>query len=108
MFEGIKDMGKLLKQAKEMKAKMKKVQDDLKKIRVTGASPDGKIQIVMSGELDVLEVKISPDLISSQYANALPGILMKAFNEAAKKAKDIASGQLAEISGGLNIPGLTD
>jgi DNA-binding YbaB/EbfC family protein len=108
MLEELKDMGKLLKQAKEMKNKMKKVQDELKKVRVTSASKDGKIAVIMSGELEVVELKIDPSYLNPSQAKNFSDELQKLFNAAANKAKEIASGKLSEISGGLNIPGLTD
>ena len=105
MFEGMKDMGKLLKQAKEMKSKMKQVQDDLKNVKVSGSAYDGRILIVMSGELEVLECKIDPAL--KDDVKELEKGIQRAVNEAAKKAKELATTKLSDISGGLNIPGLT-
>ena len=108
MLEELKDMGKLLKQAKEMKSKMKKVQEELKKVRVSAESRDKKIQIEMSGELEVTNLKIDQTLLNPANGKTLEVELLKSFNTASAKAKEIASSKLSDISGGLNIPGLTD
>ena len=105
MFQGMKDMGKLVKHAKEMKAKMKKVQSELQDVKVTGSALDGRIIVVMSGELEVLELKIDPVLYQSP--KDLEKNLIKAFNEAAKMSKKVATSKLSDISGGMDIPGLT-
>ncbi len=105
MFEGLKDMGKLMKQASEMKAKMKRVQEELKKVRVSGTSEGGKIEIALSGELECLDVSIDPSLIVAGNTS-LEKSVMKAFNDAARKAKELATSKLSDISGGLNLPGL--
>ncbi len=104
MFEGLKDMGKLLKQAGEMKTKMKAIQEELKRVSVTGSAESGKIEVVLSGELECLDVRIDPSLASN--VGALQKSLVRAFNDASKKSKELAASKLAHISGGLNLPGL--
>lgn len=104
MFEGLKDMGKLLKQAGEMKSKMKQIQDELKKVKVSGTAEDGKVEVILSGELECLEVKIDPSVAGN--ASSLQRAVQKAFNEAARKAKELATTKLSDISGGLNLPGM--
>ena len=103
----MKNMGKMLKQAKEMKGQMKRVQDQLKKMLVSGYSADKKIEVVMTGEMDVVEVKIEPEYLAPNHQKQLQKELTRAFNEASKKAKTTASSQLSDISKGLNIPGLS-
>lgn len=106
MFDGLKDMGKLLKQAKEMKSKMKQVQDELKKLRVTGTAANDKIKVVVSGELDIVELKIDPSLLDPNQASSLERAVVNAINDATTKAKAVATQRLTEVSGGLDIPGL--
>ena len=104
MFEGLKDMGKLVKQAKDMKSKMKKIQDELKTLEVTGEAPG--FQVVMSGELDVIRIRINPDAVKEGNAGKLEKSAVQAFNDAAKKAKNLATTRLSALSGDFNIPGL--
>ncbi len=106
MFEGLKDMGKLLKQAKEMKAKMKQVQDELKTIKVSGTF-EGKCEVILTGELELVQLTIDPSLLNPNDGKRLEKGLTKAFNEAVKKAKDAATSKLSTVTGGLNLPGLT-
>jgi len=106
MFEGLKDVGKLMKQAKEMKAQMKKIQEELKHVLVTGSAMGGKIEVTMSGELDCVSVVIDPVLLDPKQSALVQKALKEAMNAAAKKAKDVATQKLSVISGGLNLPGL--
>ena len=107
MLDKFKDMGKLVKQAKEMKDKMKKVQGELKNTRVTGSDRSGKVTVVLSGELECLTVSIDPSFHSSADKVTLEQALREAFNKAANDAKGLATNRLSDISAGLNIPGLT-
>jgi DNA-binding YbaB/EbfC family protein len=106
MFEGLKDVGKLMKQAKEMKTQMKKIQDELKQVLVTGSAMGGKIEVTMTGELDCTSVVVDPALMDPKQAGLVQKALKEAINAATKKAKDVATQKLSVISGGLNLPGM--
>lgn len=107
MFEKFKQMGDLMKQAKEMKGKMKEIQDELKKVMVSGIALSGRVKVTISGELECRSVEIDPLLLAPEKSKELQHALVVAFNEASKKSKDYATSKLSQISGGLNIPGLT-
>ena len=101
MFEGLKDMGKLMKQAKEMKSKMKAVQEQLKKTKVDGFSKDQTIKVILTGELDCVGVEIQ-----NPSDPKLTDKMREAFNDAAQKSKQLAASQLQAVSGDLNLPGM--
>jgi len=103
MFNQLKEMGNLAKKAKEMKSQMKKIQDELKSLKVD--AEENGITIVMSGEMDCLSVSI-PDALLNGNKEKLEKSLVKAFNKVSQKAKTMASSKLSVVSKGLNIPGL--
>lgn len=107
MFKGLKDMGSLMKQAKEMKSQMSKVQEGLKKMAFSGTALQGKIEITVNGELDILNVKIDPSVLNSEKAPQLEKAIKEAAIQAMKLAKDSAASQLSAIAGNLNLPGLS-
>lgn len=106
MFEGMKDMAKLVKQAKDMKSKMKQVQSELKKAIVEGQNKNGKVTVKLTGELECVDVTIDPAVLAPTNQKALQKALLEAFNDAAEKSKKLATSRLSDISGNLNIPGL--
>jgi DNA-binding YbaB/EbfC family protein len=107
MMDNMKDMGKLLKQAKDMKSKMKSVQEELKKLIVHGSALKEKIKITLTGELVCQSVEVDPVLLDPKHHDVLQKGLREAFNVATKKSKDLATGKLSKISEGIDIPGLT-
>ena len=112
MFGKLKDMGNLVKQAKEMKAEMEKVQASLKDEKIKVENKKGTIKIAMTAELVCIGLLIDPELIeeaskSDDKKKEFEKELMSTFNNAAEKAKKVASDKLAKISQGMNIPGLT-
>ncbi len=104
MLDKFKDMGKLLKQAKEMQGQMKEIQKELKSLRVTEEAEGGKIKVTLTGDMDVVEVVVDPSLMSTDQHSKVQKALKVVMDKAIKKSKDLASSKLAKISGGL-IPG---
>ena len=72
-------MGKLVKQAKEMKSKMKNVQDELKDVNVTGRSAAGNVEVILTGELVCTSIKIAPSLREPGMEDVMINQLTKLF-----------------------------
>ena len=112
MFGKLKDMGNLVKKAKEMKDEMKKVQDSLKNEKIMGENSKKTVKVLLNGELECLGIQITPELIAAatkgeKEKKVLEKEISEAFNTTSKKAKELASNKLSKISQGLDIPGLT-
>lgn len=105
MFNGLKDMGKLMKQAKEMKSKLKTVQSQLKNFQVSD-DYKGRVSVTVNGEMEIISITISPDFLSSASKEDLEKATRKATNSALEKAKSHASKELTNVTGGLDLPGL--
>jgi len=101
MFNKMKEMGDMVKKAKEMKKQMQQVQEELKKTTVE--SDENGIFIKITGELEIVELRIDDALL--QNKEKLTKQLIKGFNNASEKSKKYAAQQLQSISGGLNLPG---
>jgi nucleoid-associated protein EbfC len=107
MFDNLKNMGKMVQQAQQMKKRMQEVQSELKKKEIIGQAENNQIQVKMNGELEVLDVKIEASLLNPDNVSKLEQGIKSAFSEATIRAKNIAAENLKKVTGGLNIPGLT-
>ena len=106
MFDKLKDMGNLVKQAKEMRGQMKAIQDELKSVVVEGDALGGKVRVKMTCEFEVTDLEIDESLLEPGKKSELSNGLKQAYNTAAQTAKKEASGRLSKISGGLDLPGM--
>ena len=97
-----------MKQAQEMGSKMQQLTAELKTQRVVGNSGAGMVEVEANGLGEVLAVRIEPALIEKQDRELLEDLLPAAFNAAQQKAKQLHSEQMQSLTGGLNIPGLSD
>jgi DNA-binding YbaB/EbfC family protein len=95
----------LMRQARQFQEKMEKVQQELEKATVEATSGGGAVTVVMTGQQQLQSVKILPE--AAEDTEMLEDLVLTAMNEALKKSKELAANRLGELTGGLNIPGLT-
>jgi len=96
----------IMRQVKELQAKMAKAQEELGNARLEASSGGGVVTVVVDGHQNVLSVKISPDAVDPDDISLLEDLVLAAVNEAMKKAQELAQERLGSLTGGLNIPGL--
>ena len=95
-----------LKQARELKSKMDKIQKEMEKTIVEGEAGKGMVKITMTGKLKVKAVKIDPSVIDPNNDKKLEEMVQKAIDDAVEKSQKEAEKALKELYGGLKIPGL--
>jgi len=98
-------MDKLLKQAQRMQAQMASLQEELAKVTVEGTSGGGMVRASVNGHGDLLSLKIAPEVIDPQDPEMLEDLVLSAVNEAIRKSKDQANGQVNQLTGGMSFPG---
>jgi nucleoid-associated protein EbfC len=95
----------LMKQAQAMQDNMKKAQEDLANIEVTGESGAGLVKVTMTCKHDVKRVQIDPSLLADDK-DMLEDLVAAAFNAAIHKAESVSSEKMAKISAGMpSLPG---
>jgi nucleoid-associated protein EbfC len=103
------DINQLLQQAQQMQAEMMKAQESLKDETVEASAGGGMVKVVMSGDLELRELTISPDAIDPEDPELLQDMVTAAVNEGLRAAQELASSKLGGITGGLGgggLPGL--
>ena len=92
IFGNLGKMGEMLKQAKQIK-------DELSKARFEAES--GGVRAVVNGEMDIVELKITPGMDSFKAESAAK----EAVNKALRTAKAEAAKLMSKMTGGLQLPG---
>jgi hypothetical protein len=100
-------MGNILKQAQEMQARMAKIQEELGNKTVQGSSGGGMVQVTVNGQFNLTAVKIEAAAINPDEKDMLEDLILAAVNDGMRKARDMAAAEMAKLTGGLKIPGLT-
>jgi DNA-binding YbaB/EbfC family protein len=100
---------KMMKQVQEMQKKMAEAQEQLAHETVEASAGGGMVTVVMTGSLEVREVRIEPEAVDPDDVEMLQDLVTAATNEALRSAQALASDKLGGATGGLdlpNIPGL--
>lgn len=99
-------MQALMRQANQMQARMKKLQEELATREFEGTSGGGAVKIVMTGDFKVKNVSIQPDVFSAGDKDMLQDLMATAFNEAYRVTKATSDQEMAKITGGISVPGM--
>ena len=92
----------LMKEAKKMQADMEKSQAQLATKEFEASAGGGAINVKVSGEKVIKEIKIKPEVVDADDVEMLEDLILTCVNEALRK---VDSAQAAEF-GKFNIPGL--
>lgn len=94
----------LMKQAQAMQENLKKAQDELAFVEVTGESGSGLVKVLMTCKHDVKRITIDPSLLADDK-DMLEDLVAAAFNDAVRKAAETSEAKMGKLTAGLP-PGL--
>ena len=96
----------IMKQAKKMQEKMGQLQKELETKTVEAQAGGGMVSVVVNGKLEIESLKIEKEVVNPEDIEMLQDLIIAVVNEGIRKSQEMASAEMAKITGGLNIPGL--
>ncbi|MDD5344578.1 MAG: YbaB/EbfC family nucleoid-associated protein [Smithella sp.] len=96
----------IMKQAKKMQERMANMQKELEMKTIEAQAGGGMVRVVVNGKYEVVSMKIEKEVVNPEDIEMLQDLIAAAVNEGIRKAQEMASSEMAKITGGLNIPGL--
>jgi len=104
------DMQQVMRQMQQMQAEMAKAQDELKNETVEASAGGGMVTVKVSGELELLDIKIDPEAVDPEDVELLQDMVQAAVSEAMRSAQELAASKMnaatGGLGGGLGLPGL--
>ena len=98
------DFTKIIDKAKELEAKMKESQENIKKIRVEGVSGANSVKVILDGEGNIQKIEIS-DEIFKENKTIVEDLIVAAHNNAKSQLKAKTTEEISKATGGFGIPG---
>tara|TARA_Y100000590_G_scaffold422638_1_gene527570 strand:+ start:127 stop:444 length:318 start_codon:yes stop_codon:yes gene_type:complete len=95
----------LLKQAKDMQKKMKKVDEELLELRISGSASGNLVQVTANGKKDIISIKIDPSVMDEDV-EMIEDLIMASIKQAYKNVDEKVGDKMNSITGGMNIPGM--
>ena len=99
-------MQNLIRQANQMQAKMKKLQEELAEKMYEGTSGGGAVKVTVKGENNISALQIDPEIFKEGDVEMLQDMLLTALNDALTTAKKDQEEEMGKVTGNMNIPGL--
>jgi len=93
----------LMKQAQAMQENMKRAQEEVGQVEVTGASGSGLVKVTMTCKHDVKRVAIDPSLLADDK-DMLEDLVAAAFNDGVRQAEAVSQEKMGKLTAGMPLP----
>ena len=100
------DFNKILDKAKELEAKMKESQENIKRIKAEGVSGANSVKVILDGEGEMQKIEISEETFKEDKS-IVEDLIIAAHNDAKSKIKTKTTEEISKATGGMGIPGLS-
>ena len=102
------DINALMKQAQEMQAQMKQLQEEAAKETAEASAGGGMVTVVATAGGEFKELRIDPKAIDPDDPELLEDMVLAAVNEALRSAQALAQSKMGAATGlgNLGLPGL--
>ena len=103
---GPNNMQAMLKQAQKMQEDMQLKQEELEAREYEVAAGGGVVNVKINGKKEILEVKLSPEIVDPDDIETLEDLIVAGVNEAIKKVEAISAEEMQKITGSIGLPGM--
>ena len=103
----MQNIGNIMKQAKKLQERMTNLQNELALRTVEASAGGGMVSVLVNGKHELVSLKIEKEVVNQEDVDMLQDLIMAAVNEGMRKAQEMAAAEMAKLTGGINIPGLT-
>jgi DNA-binding YbaB/EbfC family protein len=99
-------MGNLQRMAQQMQQEMLRIKDELAATLVEGSAGGGVVSATVTGEQELVSVKIDPSVVDADDVDMLQDLIVAAVNDALRSSKALAEQKMSAVTGGLRLPGM--
>ena len=93
-----------MNKAKELEAKMKESQENIKKIKAEGVSGSNSVKVILDWEGEMQKIEISDEILKEQKS-IIEDLIVAAHNNAKIQLKTKTTEEISKATGGFGIPG---
>ena len=100
------NINNILKQARKLQERIERLQEELATKTVDATAGGGMVTVVVSGRNEIISLRIEKEVVNPDDVDMLQDLILAAVNEGLRRAQEMATVEMAKISGGMNLPGL--
>ena len=99
----MKDLGDLMKQARDMQARLERAQADLASTEVVGESGGGLVKVTLTGRFEARKVEIDSSL-TGEDRELLEDLVAAAVTDAARRVERLHKEKMSSFTKGFGLP----
>jgi nucleoid-associated protein EbfC len=103
----MKGMGKMMKQAQQLQAKLMKMQEEAAQLTVEASAGGGMVKAVANGRQQIVSITIEKEVVDPDDVEMLQDLVTAAVNDALSRSQEMVNEKMSQLTGGMNIPGLS-
>ena len=96
-------LGQIMQQAQKVQENIKKAQDEISKIEITGEAGAGMVKVTIDGRHQARKVEINPAALGEDK-EFLEDLVAAAINDAVQKLDSVTKEKMAAVTGGMGLP----
>jgi DNA-binding YbaB/EbfC family protein len=96
-------IGQLMQQAQRMQEDMKRAQEEVARLEVTGSAGGGLVSVTMSGAHEVRKVVIDRQTFADDPEMA-EDLVAAAINDAVNKVAEASRDKMGSVTAGMSLP----
>ena len=96
------NIAQMMQQAQRMQDNLKRAQEELAQLEVTGAAGGGMVSITITGKFETRRVRIDPSVLAD--AEMLEDLITAAFNDAVAKVNGESEKRMSAATAGMPLP----
>jgi len=96
------NIAQLMQQAQKMQENLKKAQQELAMLEVTGQAGGGLVEVVMNGRHEVRRISIDESVADDR--EMIEDLTAAAVNDAVNRIQEVTQEKMSGLAGGLPLP----
>jgi nucleoid-associated protein EbfC len=96
-------IGNLMQQAQRMQENLKRAQEEIGKLEVTGQAGGGMVKVTINGRHEARRVEIEASIAAGDK-EMLEDLVAAAFNDANNRLAELTQQKMGEVSAGMSLP----
>lgn len=100
------NMNNLMKQAQRMQRQMEEQQKEMEEATFTATAGGGAVEVTISGKREILDIKLSEEVVDPEDIEMLQDLIVAAANEALRKVQEASDNNMQKLTGGMGGMGL--
>ena len=98
------DIGKMMKEAQALQARMAEAQEEIARTEATGTSGGGLVSVTVTGKGEQKGLRIDPSLLKPEEAEIVEDLIVAAFADAKTHVDARVADRMQAVTGNLPLP----